>query len=204
MRHGAKGASWLVAAIVLFAGCASDTADSLVVTTASGPAPTRLPDLAGQEELEAALVSFGECVEESFPIAIRFRTDVFIGVEYSVGSQTEAESDEVDAVTTACDRQLDLDRRLSAYQGEHDVSQTERDMLVSEFVACVEAVSAEVAERVSEANLQTLDDVMRYTSALHPLNSGLTGQELSGISECQSEITGPEMVFGDGHPWFTP
>lgn len=204
MKCRRLGTSSLIAVLVLLAGCASDTTEVTVVTTASDPAPKPLPDLAGPEELEETLISYGECVEETFPIVIRFRTDAFIGLETDVLFQSESDGDLVDAVTSECDARFDLDRRLSAYHGQHELSQSDRQKLVDEFVSCVKTVSPEVSDRVSEAGLQTLGDVNTYISALHPLNSGLTEYELGGISECQSDMTGPERVFAEGHPWFTP
>ncbi|MGD2102458.1 MAG: hypothetical protein PVG83_09510 [Acidimicrobiia bacterium] len=192
----------MMAVLVLIAGCAPDTTEMTVVTTASEPTPEPLPDLAGPDELEETLISFGECVEESFPIAMRFRTDAFIGLETAVSSRFESEGDQVDAVTSDCNARFDLDRRLGAYEGQHELSQADRQKLVDGFVSCVMGVSPEVSDRVSKAGLETLGDAHRYVSALHPLNSGLTRDELGGISECQSEMTGPELVFAEGHPWF--
>jgi hypothetical protein len=45
---------------------------------------------------------------------------------------------------------------------------------------------------------------MNFVSALVTGNAGLPVDELVGLSECESEMTGPRLVFSDGHPWFTP
>jgi hypothetical protein len=39
---------------------------------------------------------------------------------------------------------------------------------------------------------------------LRPEHAGLSGEDLVAITDCMEEMTGPEHVFMDGHPWFTP
>jgi hypothetical protein len=58
-------------------------------------APERLPDFNDPAELERAVVSFGECVEQSFPIVIRFRAEAFNGMSTEVSSQTEEAGERV-------------------------------------------------------------------------------------------------------------
>jgi hypothetical protein len=194
----------LVAGLVVLAGCATNTVTSQVVTTASETAPTRLPDLETPAELEETLVTFGECVEESFPIVLRFRAETFIGVTTEIGSQHEADGDQVDAVASDCNARLDLDRRIGAYQGAHPISQSDQQRLADDFVSCASAVSPEVSDLVSRAEPTSYNSVMRFISELHPPDSALTGDELVAVSGCMDDMTGPEVVFSDGYPWFTP
>ena len=183
-------------------GCSGAT--RTVITASSDVAPVRLPEFEGPAELEEALVSFGECVEESFPIAMRFRADSFIGLTTAVGSQREEDGDSVDRVVDACSGKVDLDRRLAVYQGEHPISPAEQLGLVDDFISCATAVSPAIAERVSEADLDSLVSVDTLMSDMDPHSDGLTGGELIAVSDCHSEITGPERVFSEGHAWFTP
>lgn len=165
---------------------------------------TRLPDLAGPAELEEALVSYGKCVEQSFPIAIRFRLDAFAGMETEIGSLHKEDSDRVDRVAAECNAQLDLDRRLGVYQGEHPIAPADRQKLVEDFVTCAEAVSPEMSDRVTAANLNTQTAIEEFMLALDPHASNLTGAELVAVSDCHDEMAGPRTVFDDGYPWFTP
>lgn len=186
----------LVLAVV---GCAEGTP---VTTAATDRAAVSLPDFSDSAELEKALVSFGECVEQSFPIVMRFRADPFIGLSTEVGSQRKEDGERVDRVVSGCMGQLDLDRRLSVYQGEHPISPADQRELVEDFVSCVGAISPEVSNLASGANLASLDSVMTFVSELPPQNAGRTEDE--PVSECHSELWGPERVFIDGHPWFNP
>jgi hypothetical protein len=165
-------------------------------------APERLPDFNDSAELERAVVSFGECVEQSFPIVIRFRAEAFNGMSTEVSSQTEEAGERVENVTGECKAQLDLERRLSVYQSEYPISPADRRQLVDEFISCALGVSPEISSRVSEASLDSETAVMSFVSELRPQD--LTQNELIGVSDCHSEMTGPEWVFADGHPWFTP
>jgi hypothetical protein len=108
----------------------------------------------------------------------------------------------VEKVTAECTAQLDLERRLSVYQSENPISPADRRRLVNEFISCAIAVSPEISTRVSEASLDSETAVMSFVSELHPQD--LTQGELIAVSDCQSEMTGPEWVFAEGHPWFTP
>ena len=86
----------LAVILVLVAGCTGDS-ETTVTTAATDRASTRLPNLGDPAELEEALVAFGECVEESFPIVMRFRADTFIGLTTEVGSQHREDGDRVDS-----------------------------------------------------------------------------------------------------------
>jgi hypothetical protein len=205
MKRQVFGAVWLAALLFLVSGCTSGEVTPTIKTTAAGnEATARLPDLAGPAELEDALMSFGECVEESFPIAMRFSVETFTGLETEVGSLHEEDGDRVDNVTAECNARLDLDRRLGVYQGEHSITPTDRQKLVEDFISCAVNVSPEVAELVAQADLDTQTDVETFMLDMHPQRSGLTGAELVAVSDCHSEMTGPRMVFNDGYPWFTP
>lgn len=193
----------LTAFVVLLAGCASDAAPT-VITTATDRATTRLPDFGDPGELEDALLSFGECVEKSFPIVMRFRADAFIGLTTEAGSQRKEDGERVDGEVADCSEQLDLERRLSAYQSEHPISAADQRELVEDFISCAGAISPEMSDLVSGTNLSSYNSVMRFVSELWPQNAGLTAGELIAVSDCQSEMTGPERVFSEGHPWFTP
>ena len=188
--------------LMVVVGCSG--AAPTVITASSDVAPVRLPEFDGPEELEEALVSFGECVEETFPIVMRFRADPFLGLTTEVISQREEDGDSVDRVTAVCSGTFDLDRRLAVYQGEHPISPDQQLALVDDFISCTTTVSPAIAERVSKAALDSLSSVDTLVFDLDPRTSGLTGAELVAVSDCHSEITGPEMVFGVGHPWFTP
>lgn len=191
---------WLIG-MTLLAGCSSEV-ESPRVTAATDAVPERLPDFNDPAELEAAVVSFGECVEQSFPIVIRFRADPFDGMSTEVASQREEDGERVDSVTAECKAQLDLERRLNAYRAEHPMSVAERRRLVDEFASCARTMSPEVSSLVTEANLDSETAVADFLSGLH--THDLTQAELVGVGNCQSEMTGPALVFAEGHPWFTP
>jgi hypothetical protein len=193
----------LAVILVLVAGCTGDS-ETTVTTAATDRASTRLPNLGDPAELEEALVAFGECVEESFPIVMRFRADAFLGLTTEVGSQHREDGDRVDSVVADCMGQFDLDRRLSEYQSEHPISAAEQRQLVEGFISCASTISPEMSELVSGANLSSHNSVMSFIGELVPQNAGLTGDELIAVSDCESEMTGPERVFSEGHPWFTP
>ena len=145
---------WLMGMLALLAGCSSE-AESPRITAATDAVPERRPDFNDSAELEAAVASFGECVEQSFPIVIRFRADPFDGMSTEVASQREEDGERVDSVTAECKAQLELERRLSAYQAEHPMSAVERRRLVDDFVSCVRTMSPEVSSLVTEANLDS-------------------------------------------------
>lgn len=193
----------LAVMLVLVVGCIGDS-ETVVTTAATDPASTRLPNFGDPGELEDALVAFGECVEESFPIVMRFRADAFIGLTTEVGSQHREDGDRVDSAVADCMGQFDLDRRLSAYQSEHPISAADQRRLVQDFISCASATSPEMSDLVSGANLSSHNSVMSFISELRPQNAGLTGDELVAVSDCEAEMTGPERVFSEGHPWFTP
>jgi hypothetical protein len=187
---------------VLLVGCTRD-AEPTVITASSDRAATRLPNFGDPGELEETLVAFGECVEKSFPIVMRFRADAFIGLTTDVGSQREEDGERVDSVVTDCMGQFDLERRLSAYQSEHPSSAADRRELVEDFITCASAVSPEMSDLFAGTELSSHGDVMKFLSELRPQRA-LTEGELGAVSDCESEITGPERVFSEGHPWFTP
>lgn len=193
----------LAVILVLVAGCTGDSGTT-VTTSATDRASTRLPNLGDAAELEDALVAFGECVEASFPIVMRFRADAFIGLTTEVGSQHSEDGDRVDSEVADCMGQFDLDRRLSAYQSEHPISADDQRQLIEDFVSCASTISPEMSDLVSGANLRSHNSVMVFISELGPQNAGLPGEELIAVSDCESEMTGPERVFSEGHPWFTP
>jgi hypothetical protein len=201
MRSRTVRALGFLTLLALLAGCSS-TDGAPTVTGATDQAPERLPDFADPEDLEMAVVSFGECVEESFPIVIRFRTEPFSGMSTEVGSQHEDEGDQVDMVVAECMGQLDLERRMGVYQSTYPISSDDRYQVLEEFISCADAISPEISGLVSEANLGSENAVTDLVSGLRP--SDLTADELIGVSDCYSEMTGPEQVFSEGHPWFTP
>jgi hypothetical protein len=187
---------------IALAACSAPNTGGPMVTTTGVPGPAvTLGDFGSSAELIQALVAYGECVEQRFPIIIRFRADPFIGLSTQIGSQREDEGDLVDEVAEVCNRRLDLDRRISAYQVEHPLSSEDEDKLVAEFISCAGALSPAVAESVASANLETLDSVERFISILSPHD--LSSQDLIALSDCDQEMTGPEWVFTDGYPWFT-
>jgi hypothetical protein len=192
----------LAASLVLLAGCTRDT-EPTVITAAIDRASTRLPNFGNPGELEETLVAFGRCVEKSFPIVMRFRADAFSGLTTEVGSQREEDGERVDSVVADCMGQFDLERRLSAYQSEHPISAAKRDELVEDFISCAAAVSPEMSDLVAGTELSSHSDVMKLLSELRPQRA-LTGDVLIDVSDCESEMTGPERVFSEGHPWFTP
>lgn len=192
----------LLAATLLVTGCTDSATRVTVGITAK--VTTRLPDLAGPAELEEALVSYGECVQQSFPIAMRFRVDAFTGMETEIGTLHKEDGDQVDRVAAECNAELDLDRRLGVYQGEHPITPADRQKLVEDFTTCVEAVSTDMADRVAAANLDTRMAVDSFVSALVRQASEFSRAELVAVSDCQAEMSGPRAVFDDGYPWFTP
>jgi hypothetical protein len=194
----------LVALLLVFVTACSDGATQTVVTTATGLAPTRLPDFDGPEALENAIVGFGECVERSFPIVVRFRPDAFIGLTTEVGSQRQEDGELVDNDVAKCDGEFDLDRRISTYQSAHPISAARDRELVAGFVSCASAVSPTMSELVSGVNLSSHMSVVGFLSDLRSGRAVLTVGELAAVSDCESDMTGPERVFSDGHPWFTP
>lgn len=137
----------LIGMLTLLAGCSSG-AESPRITGATDVVPEPLPDFSDPAELEEAVASFGECVEQSFPIVIRFRADPFDGMSTEVASQREEDGERVDRVTAECNAQLDLDRRLNEYQAEHPMSAAERRQLVDEFVSCARDVTRDLEPRV--------------------------------------------------------
>ena len=201
MKGRAVRALPLAVILALAAGCTGDS-EITVTTEATDRVSTRLPNFGDPGELEEALVAFGECVEESFPIVMRFRADAFIGLATEVGSQRREDGDRVDSEVADCMGQFDLDRRLSAYQSEHPISPADQRQLVEDFISCASTISPEMSDLVSGANLSSHNSVMSFISEL--LNAGLTGDELIAVSDCEAEMTGPERVFSEGHPWFTP
>jgi len=178
----------LAVTLVLVAGCTGDS-ETTVTTAATDRASTRLPNLGDPAELEDALVAFGECVEESFPIVMRFRADAFIGLTTEVGSQQREDGDRVDSEVADCMGQFDLDRRLSTYQSEHPISADDQRQLVEDFVSCASTISPEMSALVSGASLSSHNSVMIFISELGPQNAGLTGDELIAVSDCESEMT---------------
>jgi hypothetical protein len=203
IKGGAVRGFVLAAFLLLLAGCTADTARP-VITAATDRASTRLPNFGDPGELEETLVAFGECVEKLFPIVMRFRADRFIGLTTEVGSQREEDGDRVDTVVADCMGQLDLERRLGAYQGEHPISGADQREMVEDFISCAGAVSPEVSDLVSGADVSSHNSVMVFLSELRPQNAGLAEDELMALSDCESEMTGPERVFSEGHSWFTP
>jgi len=193
----------LAAFLVLLAGCTGDTAPT-VITGATDRTSTRLPNFGDPGELEETLVAFGECVEKRFPIVMRFRADAFIGLTTEVGSQREQDGERVDSEVADCMGHFDLERRLSAYLSEHPISGADQRKLVEDFISCASAVSPVVSDLVSEADVSSHNSVMTFLSELRPQNAGLTADELIAVSDCESEMTGSERVFSEGHPWFTP
>jgi hypothetical protein len=196
----------MTAVTFLMAACTTDVAQQqrVVVSAESPRVVDRLPDFAGPEELEAALHSFGECVEQSFPIAMRFRVEPFVGLTTDVGSQREDDGDRVDSVVADCMGAQDLDRRLSVYQAEHMVTAGQDRQIVGEFASCVSSISTEISELVAQVDLVSQEDVSRFVSELARGNDDPTGDELIAVSGCFDEMAGPEIVFSDGYPWFTP
>jgi len=178
--------------------------DAAGITGATDRASTRLPNFGDPEELEETLVALGECVEKRFPIVMRFRADAFIGLTTEVGSQREEDGERIDSEVADCMGHFDLERRLSAYLSEHAISGADQRKLVEDFISCARAVSPEVSDLVSEAALNSHNSVMTFLSELRPQNEVLPADELIAVSDCESEMTGPERVFSEGHPWFTP
>lgn len=160
-----------------------------------------LPDFESAGELEQAVLLFGECVEESFPIVIRFRGDPFLGLYTEVGSQDAGDGDLVDSVTATCTRDLDLDRRLSAYQEDSPLSLADEERLVDEFEACAAGLSELANEAVVEAELDSYESIVQLEVELFEI-PGLSNDDLIGISDCARSLVGPERIFADGHEWF--
>jgi hypothetical protein len=196
----------MTAVTVFMTACGTNVSQQqrVVVSAASPRVVERLPDFAGPEELEAALHSFGECVEQSFPIAMRFRLDPFVGLSTEVGSQQQDDGDRVDTVVADCMGAQDLDRRLSVYQAERMVTAGQENQLAREFASCASSLSTEVSELVARVDLVTQEDVSQFVSVLNPRDADLTNDDLIAVSRCLDEMTGPEIVFSDGYPWFAP
>lgn len=187
--------------LLALAGCAQE-GGSPRITAASDQAPERLSDFVDSSELQSAVEAFGHCVEDDFPIVIRFRPEPFNGITTDVASQRMDEDDAVQMVTAKCMAQLDLQRRLSAYQSAHPLSPADLHRLIDEFVSCASDISVEIGARASEANLSSHQSVMRFVGDLN--SRGFTSDELVGVSDCEAEMIGPEWVFDEGHPWYTP
>lgn len=196
----------MTAVTLLMAACTTNVAQQqrVVVSAAPPRVVERLPDFAEPEELEAALHSFGECVEESFPIAMRFRLEPFVGLTTDVASQRQDESDRVDSVVADCMAAHDLDRRLSVYQAEHLPKPGHERSLAGEFAVCAAGISTKISNLVARVDLVSQADVSQFVSELAPWNADLTGGELIAVNECFDGMAGPEIVFSDGHSWFTP
>ncbi len=195
----------LIFAIALLAAACTqaETEGSVRVTAAGGNVPAQ-PDIESPEELEALFIEFGECVEEGFPITMRFRTDHFVGFETEIGSRLESEGDAVDRAYAGCSNRLDLDRRISAYQSANPLTPQGDKTLAAEFVACVSNISSGAATRVADANIDTYEAAERFVFSTGTMTTGLNREELLGISACISETVGEQRVFADGHPWFRP
>lgn len=195
----------LIAALGLHA-CTPGTSpnETVVVTAGGGPPPVSLPNFTGPEDLERAMFAFGACVERSFPISMRFRTDPYVGYSTAVGSLREEDGDRVDEVTAVCMARTDLDRRLGVFQINHPLTPEQDREIAAAFVVCVEAVSPELADRVSRLDIDDQEDVGKVMMNLRSGEYGGNGDDLVAVSECQEEMTGPEHVFADGHPWFRP
>lgn len=193
-----KACAVLLVAVV---GCTSGT--SPVITAATDRAAKSLPDFENTVELDEALFSFGECVEESFPIVMRFRSDPFLGLSTEVSSQREEDGELVERVVADCNGQFDLDRRIGVYRGEHPASPAVQRELLDEFVSCVSDISSEASDRVARAKLESIASIDRFVIDLRP-GSGLETEDLFAVTECMEDVTGPEHVFSEGHPWFTP
>jgi hypothetical protein len=166
--------------------------------------PVRLPDLDGPAALESTIVGFAECVEGSFPIVVRFRPDAFIGMETEAASQYQEEGQLVEAAVADCSAQVDLDRRIAAYQIAYPISEAQDRELVAGFVACVSGVSSTMSELVSEASLPSHTSTGSFLSGLSPGDAGLTADELVAATDCAADMVGPNHVFAAGHRWFTP
>lgn len=199
-------ALWSRLLIVLaLVGCSHSTVDAdnvdAVRITAAVPPGRELPDFSDASELEHAVVAFAQCVEKSFPIAVRFRVDPFLGLSTEVASQRKEEGDAVDRVSAACNARFDLDRRLSAFQTAHPVTPEQDRALASDYVDCVKSVSAQVAVSLVDAAPTSYEDVLRFASTLDPTN--VPPPTLVAVSACQAELEGTRQVFSTGHPWFT-
>lgn len=188
---------------LLIAGCTSPIVTRTVVTASSDIGVTRQPDVVTPAELESVLLEFGECVESSFPIAIRFRLDHFVALETEVGSLLMEEGDEVDRVYAECSAESDLDRRISVYQQRNPLSPEGNRTIASEFVKCVGRVSSRAADSVADAGITSYNSAEAYVASLGPVGGGFSSDELIAISQCRSAMLGAEVVFDEGHPWFT-
>lgn len=203
-QSGSNSGDEGLASVVESGAADGETDGETKVTTSDNNEPEiALPDFESTGELEQALISYGECVEESFPIAMRFRVDPFVGLYTEIGSQREEEGDLVDQVDATCNRRLDLDRRISLYMVENPLSPADESKLVDEFVSCADTVSATAADAVSTANLDSLDSVAKFIIDLVPEAGELSTDDLFSLGDCEQSISGPRRVFDDGHPWFT-
>ena len=70
--------------------------DAPRVTAENLDPPIALPDFDGPDDLEQALTRFGECVEESFPIVLRYRTDPFLGMSTEISFRHRDEGELVE------------------------------------------------------------------------------------------------------------
>jgi hypothetical protein len=196
--------SWFLVALLLSTTACSEAATQNVVTTVNDVAPVRLSDFEDPAAMEDAIVGFAQCVEKRFPIVVRFRPDAFIGLTTEVTSQRQEDGELVDSVTATCNGMFDLDRRISAYQESHPISAQEDLGLAQGFVSCASAISPTISDLVAKAHLISHTSVAAFVAELTPGQAGLTASELTAMSDCESNMTGPERVFSQGHLWFTP
>jgi hypothetical protein len=193
----------LIALLVTLGACSEGAAQD-VPTTVGDVAAVRLPNLDDPEALESTIVGFAECVEESFPIVVRFRPGAFIGMTTEVGSQHREDGQLVEAAVADCSAEFDVDRRINVYQMANPISEDQDLDLVAGFVACAANISPTMSKLISQTSLRSHTSIGSFLSELSPVDAGLTADELVAASDCASEVTGPAQVFAEGHNWFTP
>jgi hypothetical protein len=157
-------------------------------------------------ELEQLLIAYAQCVEESFPIAIRFKTDPFFGMSIDVASRFENEGDLVDSVVESCKSDLALDERTLSYQTANPVTPEEEKEAVTEFAACIAGISDWASEAISEATLDTIGSLSAIQDEMYlAVTTDAQLQDLFDVGECyQATLFGAVRVFAEGHDWYVP
>jgi len=192
------------ASIASFDGADVDTVTVTAVTSAEqrGADPSGIDAPSTPAELEQLLIAYAQCVEKSFPIVIRFRTDPFFGV--STGVSSRLENDPVESVVESCKTELDLDDRTLAYQTANPVTPGEEQATVEEFTACVAGISDWAEGLISDASLDTIGSLADIQDEMYlAVTSDAHIEDLIDVGECyEFALFGVAREFAEGHAWY--
>jgi len=189
----------------------ASAASGVTVTTLprGGVAPRAISGVtppSSSAELEQLLIAYAQCVEESFPIAIRFKTEPFFGLSTEVASRLENEGVLVSAVVESCKSDLALDEMTLAYQTANPVTPEQEKEAVAQFSVCVAGISDWTSQAISEATLDTIGSLSSIQDDMYLMLTGDAQlQDLIDVGECyQFALFGVVRVFAEGHDWYVP